>query len=520
MKISILDCTLRDGGYVNNFCFGVKQINQVVEKLCEANIEIIECGFLQSGKNDPVYSLYGSVDQIVLPNNKKENCMFVAMIAFGEIKPEEIAPRKPNNIDGIRLTFHGTEWEETKKFALDLMEKGYKVFIQPVGTITYTDEQLLTLIKDVNSINPFAFYIVDTLGSMYKNDLLRMFYLVDHNLAKDICLGFHSHNNMQLSFANSMMLLEIHTDRHLIIDSSVFGMGRGAGNLNTELITHYINNNIDNRYNIIPLLEMIDNIILPIYKKFHWGFSEPYYLSAIMGIHPNYSSYLLDRKTIGITKIAELLEKLPVSERDLFTKTLIENIYHDEMSHAVEDSSAIKELTEKINGKDVLVIAPGGSIKTHNEQIKKRIESESPFIISLNFVPDNIIPDLVFVSNRKRFEQLQSGDFLLAVTSNISISVKKTVYVLDYDSLLSNDLDVTGIMVLKFLSRVGAKRVILAGYDGFTGGADYYKETLDNYLSEEAVVALNSSMSKQLLEMGKKFSLEFATPSIYELKDK
>lgn len=301
MKISILDCTLRDGGYVNDFNFGIKRINKVREKLQDANIEIIECGFLQSGKNDPEKTLYGNVESINVPE-KQNSQMYVAMIAIGDITADEIAPYRPGYIDGIRISFHNgsKEWDDAKLLAKDVMAKGYKVFIQPIGTAFYSDSELLSLIEDVNELDPFAFYIVDTLGSMYKNDLLRLFFLVDHNLNNNICIGFHSHNNMQLSFANAMTLLELHTDRHVILDSSVFGMGRGAGNLNTELITHFINKNLEKRYDLVPILELIDDVILPIYKYASWGFSEPYYLSAIMGVHPNYASYLIPhRKTIS-----------------------------------------------------------------------------------------------------------------------------------------------------------------------------------------------------------------------------
>jgi len=514
MKISILDCTLRDGGYVNNFNFGVGRINNIQEKLCEANIEIIECGFLRSGKDDPGYSLYGYVEQIPLPKDRG-NRMIVAMAAFGEISTDEIVPHQKGFIDGIRLSFHNDEWDETRRNAQNLMDKGYKVFIQPVGTTSYSDEELLALIKEVNSLKPYAFYMVDTLGSMYKNDLLRMFFLVEHNLNKEICLGFHSHNNMQLSFANCMTLLELHTERHIIIDASVFGMGRGAGNMNTELITHYVNCNIEKRYDLIPLLELIDDDILPIYKYTSWGFSEPYYLSAIMGVHPNYASYLIDKQSVGMTKIAGMLEKLPEDNKHLFVKKEIDAIYHSEMSRHVEDAEAIKELSEKVRGRNVLVIAPGNSIHACSSSIQEYIESNRPFVISFNFTPDNITPDLTFVSNRKRFGQLQRSTTPIAVTSNISVDTSSDVYVIDYDSLLRENSDFSGIMVLRLLIRLGVARVALAGYDGFTGGIDHSSERLDSYLSPEAVASLNNSMIEQLSEIRNDLTLEFITPSHY-----
>lgn len=520
MKISILDCTLRDGGYVNNFNFGVNRIHLIKEKLRDANIEIIECGFLQSGKNDPGRTLYGRVEQIQLPQ-KRDGQMYVAMITHNDIGAAEVAPYQPGYVDGLRLSFHnhGSEWEDTKCLARKMMDKGYKVFIQPVGTAFYTDEELLKLIKDVNELDPFAFYIVDTLGSMYKNDLLRKFFLVEHNLNKNICLGFHSHNNMQLSFANAMTLLELHTDRHIILDSSVFGMGRGAGNLNTELIAHFINSNIDKRYDLVPILELIDDAILPIYKYTPWGFSEPYYLSAIMGVHPNHASYLIDKQSVGMAKIFDLLGRLPVSNRHIFVKQDIEKLYHAEMANNVEDSAAIEELSDKIRDRDVLVIAPGGSVRTHSDTINKYIKSKRPFVVSLNFVPDGISPDLVFVSNRKRFEQLGRRDLSIAVTSNVNAEGITGAYVINYDSLIHGESDSSGIMVLGLLIRLGAKHATLAGYDGFTVGSNHYNESLDNYMPSETAASLNNSMHRRLREVGKILPIEFITPSVYKVKD-
>lgn len=84
-------------------------------------------------------------------------------------------------------------------------------------------------------------------------DLTRLFYLVEHNLNENIKIGFHSHNNMQLAYSNAQSLVDLHSDRELIIDASVYGMGRGAGNLNTELFVQYLNDNADGNYDIKPL---------------------------------------------------------------------------------------------------------------------------------------------------------------------------------------------------------------------------------------------------------------------------
>jgi len=440
--------------------------------------------------------------------------MFVAMIAFGDITADEITPQQDGYIDGIRLTFHNSEWQDTKRLAQNLMNKGYKVFIQPVGTTSYSDEELIQLINEVNVLKPFAFYLVDTSGSMYKNDLLRLFYLVEHNLANGIAIGFHSHNNLQLSFANAMTLLELHTKRHLIIDSSIFGMGRGAGNLNTELITHFINENIGNKYEIVPLLDLMDNIILPIYKDTPWGFSEPYYLAAIRGVHPNYASYLIDKQSITMTKVDEILAKLPAHNRHLFNKAQIEEIYIASMTRSVDDTEQIARLSKLVANRKVLVVVPGRSVKTYSAKIKQFIEENSPFIISVNFVPSAFTPNLVFVGNRKRYDQLGEAKAEVVVTSNITAD--KAV-VVDYNNLLIEGSDKSGLMVLRLLKRLGISKVYLAGYDGFTRETSYSGKDLENYLSKDAIDDLNAGMIEKLAVVRKSLKLEFITPSVYDI---
>lgn len=116
-----------------------------------------------------------------------------------------------------------------------------------------------------------------------------MFYLVDHNLNRNISVGFHSHNNLQLSFANAQELMQLNTPRRLIVDASIYGMGRGAGNLNTELVTQYINSNLGLKYDNLEILEIIDEYIRPLSMKYNWGYDAAYYIASVAGCHPNYA---------------------------------------------------------------------------------------------------------------------------------------------------------------------------------------------------------------------------------------
>ena len=203
-KIQLLDCTLRDGGYINNFRFGKYAIRKILQQLTHAGLDIVECGFLEDGEYDEDTSIFNAAEQIasLLPNEHGRT-MFVAMVCYGEYDLSQLSPCTRNSIDGIRVTFHYDEVEGALEYCREIKEKGYKVFVQPVGTSSYTDIQLLHLIEKVNELQPYSFYLVDTLGLMHKNDIARFFYFFFTNLDKSINMGFHSHNNLQLSFSNS-----------------------------------------------------------------------------------------------------------------------------------------------------------------------------------------------------------------------------------------------------------------------------------------------------------------------------
>ena len=359
-KIMILDCTLRDGGYINGWYFGERTIKKIISKLSKSNIDIIECGFLEEEDFDENKTLYNSVERIreyIEPKN--ENVMYVGMIAQPYISIDKISDCDGTSIDGIRVTFHENEVEEALIYGKQLMEKGYKVFIQPVGTTSYSDSNLLELIEKVNALKPYAFYLVDTLGIMYKNDLLRMFHLLENNLDESISIGFHSHNNLQLSFSNAQELLMVHTKRNIIIDSSVLGMGRGAGNLCTELITHYINENIEGKYDTIPLLEIIDEHLSNIFTETKWGYSIPYYLAAVNFCHPNYASYLINKQTISVKSINTILKQIPMKKRDIYDKQFIEDLYINYQSHFINDSENLEVVKNLIGERKILITCTG-----------------------------------------------------------------------------------------------------------------------------------------------------------------
>ena len=527
-KINILDCTLRDGGYINDFNFGQKAIHSMIQKLSGAGIDIIECGFLRRGAMDANKSLFGNVEMVrEVIGEKRANSMYVAMIQYGAISIEDISPCDGTSIDGIRLTFHEHEIEPSIVLGRHLMEKGYKVFMQPVGTMAYTDEELLKLIKRINEMMPFAFYMVDTLGTMYRNDLRRMFYLVDHNLSKRILVGFHSHNNLQMSFANAQELIQMSSTRQIIVDASVYGMGRGAGNLNTELLVRFINTNMKLTYDELPILEILDDYIHPLRKEYQWGYDGAYYVAAAAGCHPNYARFLMNRQTLQIRDIHAILESLEESKRHLFDKEYIAERYEHYMSHHVEDAAVQKAVAEKIVGRKVLVIAPGKSVKRDRGKILEYIAAEKPYVVCVNFIPDSIPVDLTFVSNMKRFrnvKELVEGavDRKVIVTSNIAVETDyENLMIADFSSYLNEDAaisDNAGIMCINFLKKCGADEVLLAGFDGFSldWRENYYESSMAFDIESNRIYEMNHALGQKFSQLQRQMKLGFLQESIYQ----
>ena len=515
--IRVLDCTLRDGGYVNDWVFGRTHIERMIGNLERASIDIIECGFLENVDYNPSSSVFPSVELMSSSFEKKDGVMYVGMIALGDIDVDMISPRSEKTIDGIRLTFHKNELEEEFEQAKKLMEKGYEVFIQPVGTTNYSDIDLLNLIAKVNELKPFAFYIVDTLGVLYPNDIVRIFSIVDNNLDRDVAMGFHSHNNLQLSFSNAQTLIDCHFDRTVIIDSSVMGMGRGAGNLCTELIVQYINKIHGFRYDVLPLLNIMDETLIDIRKKYNWGYSAHHYLSAISGCHPNYATYLLSKKTLDGESICKILNSIPVESRGELDKNLINGIYLGYQESKIDDAASLTKLEAMLSGVKIVVIAPGESIVEYRESIREHCKGA--FCIHINGEIEGVRADAVFYSNRRKYglHRTIDNNIVNIVTSNINC--KDDAIVVDYSSLLcgNNDSDNAGVMLLNLLEKVGVLEVELAGFDG------YSQSNIDrsSYDSLADVIKeadrRNDSISSELKRLAKKMDLHFITPSRYTI---
>ena len=245
-NLKLLDCTLRDGGYINDWRFGYENIRDIVRSLVKAGTDIVEVGFLRNVDYDPDCTRWNTVAELkkILPADRK-NVMFSGMALHNFYDIDKLEPWGGTGIDLIRVTFHDYDIEEGLAFCQKAQDKGYKISCNPINIMGYSDAGVLWLCEQVNKLHPFAFSIVDTFGSMQMQDLERIVRLVDNNLAKDIALGLHLHENLAQSFSLAQRFLDMHlVGRDVTVDASLLGMGRTPGNLCIELIADYMNQRI------------------------------------------------------------------------------------------------------------------------------------------------------------------------------------------------------------------------------------------------------------------------------------
>lgn len=317
MSVQITDCTIRDGGYLLNKNSDPEFVRGIMKGLADAGIDFVETGFLQTNVTGEHLIYRDSVDaRKYLPEDKRQT-QFLGFCDNSRYSLGNLDDYDGKSFKWLRISFAKHEIDESLEFCNGAKQKGYLVQFNPMDSISYTDEERTALIERVNEVKPTSFSIVDTFGAMYLDDLRHIFKQADSLLDKDIKIGLHSHDNLGLSCALAEVMIELaeETGRDVIVDGSLFGMGRGAGNAKTELLADFVNKKCDGNYNIPVLLETIDKYITPILCDVHWGYDLPMYVCGTKHSHVDNIYHL--EKEYGCTsnEMFDVIETLMPAQR-------------------------------------------------------------------------------------------------------------------------------------------------------------------------------------------------------------
>ena len=525
-SLKVLDVTLRDGGCVNNFNFGQVYMDKILAAQEAAGVDIIELGYVDE-INGTASGRTQYINEKVIPEcilkNKKEGIEYVVMMDYGKFNIDNLGNRTSDGIDGIRMAFHKKNRFDVIQIGKKIIEKGYNFYIQPMITLRYSDMELLELIELVNKELPNAagFYIVDSFGEMRPNDMSRLLNLVDNNLISTMTLGFHSHNNLQMSYSNAIEMLQFPTNRNLMMDCSIMGMGKGAGNLNTELLLEHLNLYYGKDYKISPLLEVIDKVINQLHSEFYWGYAPEYYLSAANQCTPSYASHFYNKHMLPIDQVAELLGLIADDKKISFDKNYAEEIYRKyNEEKAVDDSAVVNELMAAFEGKKVLLVAPGKSISTAMDKITELSKQEDVVTIGLNTMLE--CNDYLLTTRKEIYESALAEGNNIIVCSNISKGGRGDVKILNYSNWIEFDdrtHDSSAVISLNLLKKCGVKEVLLAGFDGFSANINenYYDPNMRHPVNPEQVDRRNKYYKQFISSIANDgIKINFITKSIYE----
>ena len=498
-KIQLLDCTLRDGSYITESKFGEPAMKGIITKMQEAHVDVIEVGWLKDKEyteGTTFFHVPSDAEKYIV--NKDPDVEYVAMIDWDRYNLDALPPYDGKSIDAIRLVFPVDHFKEGIALGQKIKDKGYRLYVQAANTLGYSDKQLLELIDEVNKTEPVAISVVDTFGAMYPDDLRHIVDIFERNLDKKIRLGFHSHNNQQLSFALCQEFVNILKDseRGVMLDGSLCGMGRGAGNATTELVASFLNKKYNAGYDMNAILDAIDTYMEYFKEHFSWGYSTPYFVAGMYQCHVNNIAYLQKNHRANSKDMRNIISSLSQDERRAYDYDLLEKRYLENQDRKIDDAEAVAKLKAEFKGKEVLLLAPGKSVLDQEEKISQYISSRDNIVtIGVNAIVGDYTYDYLLFVNSVRYHFAKEAypekftGMKKILLSNIKTDAAEDETVINFNRIIKRGwehFDNAVITALRMLDQLGVKRISIAGFDGF-------KQEYNESYADPSLPTLNTS---------------------------
>jgi len=284
-QIKVLDCTIRDGGLMNNHVFDDRFVRAIYKAVSEAGIDYMEIGYKNSKRHYPgdkygAWKFCSDEDIRKVTEGIPSKTKISVMVDVDRVDLEDIKPKKESPVTMIRTACYVKDVDKAIFLANHFADKGYETAVNLMAISKALEVDLnecLTQLEKECKCN--VVYLVDSNGALYQETVE---YLIKKakNIIKTKEIGIHAHNNQQLAFGNTIEAI-IHNANYL--DSTIFGMGRAAGNCPTELLLGFLKNP---KYDIRPVLDVISKEMIPISKKVEWGYVIPYAITGILDEHP------------------------------------------------------------------------------------------------------------------------------------------------------------------------------------------------------------------------------------------
>lgn len=284
-KIKVLDCTVRDGGLMNNHNFDLRFVREVYKALSEAGIDYMEVGYknsqrLFSPKEYGKWKFCNDQDIREMTQGIESATKISVMVDVDRVDVDDVLPKQDSPVDMIRVATYVKDVDKAIYLVNHFADKGYETAVNIMAISRALDNELTECLQQLEKeCKARIINIVDSFGSLYQ-ETTEFLIKKAKSILKTKEIGMHAHNNQQLAFANTIEAI-IHDANY--VDTTIFGLGRAAGNCPTELILGFLKNP---KYDIRPILDVISKEFIPLQKKIEWGYFIPYAITGILDEHP------------------------------------------------------------------------------------------------------------------------------------------------------------------------------------------------------------------------------------------
>ena len=515
-SITTLDCTLRDGGYYNNWSFDKALVGRYLKSIAAAKIDVVELGF----RNLPQEQFLGPyayttdefIDLLDIPSALLIGVMIDAKMILSshhsvdDILQKLFTPASKSRISLVRIATHFDDVGRVQPIAKSLSALGYKVGVNLMQSVGKSEEKLANATKTVGSWDEVdLLYFADSLGSMEPDEVKRIVTAIKSNWDKD--LGVHTHNNKGWAVGNTIAAIG---NGVTWVDSTVLGMGRGAGNAETEILLLELNQKLKTNYHPESLFELVLKDFTPMQRQYSWGPNLLYRLAADNDIHPTYVQEMLADDRYEVEDILQTIEFIKPMQSKSFQRDLLDLA----KSGNYNDKDGSWDAQDWCLGKDVLILGAGPSLKENYEGVVQHIKIARPLVLSLNLLdfPEELI-DAYVVSQHSRI-LLEAAKYnslnrpIIMPKSKVERSISLTDLnseIWDYGlkveignfemeshgCILPYALNIAYALSIATIGK--AKKISLVGFDGYIGNDPLQKdmvEMLRLYQQQKNIVPL------------------------------
>jgi 4-hydroxy 2-oxovalerate aldolase len=496
--ITTIDCTLRDGGYYNNWDFEPDLVQHYLQAMEDSEVDIVEIGFRFLPQNKFVGAFAYSTDEFLRDLRLPQKAKIGVMINAGEVLEYSdnihetldmlFHSKKNSPVSLVRIACHVSEVESSKEIALYLSQLGYDIGLNIMQISRYSNEKIEKVISEISLWDVIdVLYFADSLGNMSSDNVNSIIDLIKGNWNGPI--GIHAHDNMGQALTNTVVAIKKGVSW---VDATVLGMGRGAGNARMEFLLCELNRLGYSKYNSDALIYLVMEDFKLLHSKYEWGANFLYYISARDDIHPTYVQTMYNELNYDLTHVFGALQVLKDMDGHSYSQDSMVAATRGKQTDGKGGWSAIDWLA----GKDVLLLGGGPSIEKYQATLVNYIIKNKLAVLSMNtnsIIPEELITAYIachptrIIADIDDYSQLACP--LIIPVSILQNFVKERLAAIEhYDygmSVRNNYFEtmgngcvipslVVGAYGLAIATDAGASRIILAGFDGFK--SDDYRQ--------------------------------------------